>query len=77
MAKMDKALVRHMSNEDVLREQRDQGLKKIAELQKELAHCKTALNELQLLSISSLIRRRLAKWLLREKDNNGSNSQGN
>ena len=77
MAKMDKALVRHMSNEDVLREQRDQGLKKIAELQKELDHCKTALNELQLLSISSLIRRRLAKWLLREKETNGSNSQGN
>jgi len=73
MARMDKA--RHISNENVLREQRDQGLKQIAILQKELSDCKTALNKLQSMSIATLVRIRLAKWLL--KDKNGNDSQSN
>jgi len=65
MAKMDaKIPVRHILNEDVLKEQRDQGLKKIAELQKQVDQLKSVINDLESMTLGSMIRKRLAQWIL-------------
>lgn len=60
-----------VSAEDVLREQRDQGLKKIAELQKEVSYWKTKAHDLESLTTMQFIRNKLAIWLAnpnREKE---------
>lgn len=64
MARMDKSSSMRMSASDVIREQRDQSLKRIAELEKEVDKWKTLANGLESQSVVNIIRKRLAKWLL-------------
>jgi len=64
MARMDKNIPVRLSAHEVMQEQRDQGLKHIAELTKELAHWKALANKLESMTIGEVIRKRIAIWIL-------------
>lgn len=64
MARMDKVAAVRVSEREIHIQQRDQGLKRIAELQTELDKWKSLATELESQSVGTFLRKRIAKWLL-------------
>jgi len=64
MAKMDRVAAVRVTEREVHIQQRDQALKRIAELEKEVDTWKAKANALEVKPIRRIIRERIAKWLL-------------